>query len=506
MKLAFLSLLFTILFQSGMAQKIIFSEHRNDESSDINFEVIGKQGNNILVYKNIRWKHVMGVYNEEMKLVSNERLKFMPDKTFNVDFVTYPDHFFMIYQFQRGNVVHCMAVRLGNDGNPVSEPFQIDTSRIGAFADKRIYTVIPSEDRSRILVYKMLRRGDNLTLVPKVYNNRMELEDSSRHVLSFNERRDVYSELSITNNGSLIFTRGRKRGNQDNIFQLKALIYENESDTLREEEIPLGEKFIDEVLIKIDNQNRTYILNSLFCNELRGNITGLFTAGLSWEKPDEVATAFNYFPDTLRRKMNNQGEYSAAFNNVYLRNVILKRDGGFIINLEDFYMRTTGNNFGRSRYDYLYNYPYSNYNDYYYYNPSYYNYYRPFYYRNLSTTHYYYDNILALSINNKFSVDWNTLLVKKQGDVETDNFLSFSNIITGGEIHYLFMEAERRNQVVINYGLSGSGMLTRYGTLKGNSSGYSFMPRLSRQVSASQVVLPCMYRGYIAFALVDFSR
>lgn len=173
--------------------------------------------------------------------------------------------------------------------------------------------------------------------------------------------------------------------------------------------------------------------------------------------------------------------------------------------ISDFSMRVTGNAFGRSRYDYLYNYPYGGFNDYYYYNPSYYNYYRPFYYRNQTTTHYFYDNILIMSLDPNFKVQWNAMVIKKQGDVETDNFLSFSNIISGGEIHYLYMEPEKRNQVVINNGLSPSGKLTRYGTLKGNVSGYSFMPKLSKQVGANQVILPCLYRGYIAFAKVDFS-
>lgn len=487
------------------AQKIIFSDHRTDESSDINFEIIGKQGNHYLVYKNIRWKHVMGVYDENMKMVSNDRLKFMPEKTFNVDIVAYPEYFFMIYQYQKGNVVHCKAVKMDNNGNVLSEPFHLDTSRIGAFAEKRIYSTVSSEDKNHILVYKMLRKNDQLTLVAKVYDRLMNLTDSSRHILNYNERRDVYGELSIDNAGSFVFAHERMKGNQENVWQLNFFMHPLKQDSLTKVPVPLGEKYIDEVMIKIDNLNKTYLLNSLFCNELKGNITGLFTAGMPWTNVREVATAFNYFPDSVRSKMNNEGQFNSAFNNVYLRNVIMKRDGGFIINLEDFSMRVTGNAFGRSRYDYLYNYPYGGYNDYYYYNPSYYNYYRPFNYRNQTTTHYYYDNILIMSLDPNFKTEWNAMVIKKQGDVETDNFLSFSNIISGGEIHYLYMEPEKRNQVVINNGLSPSGKLKRYGTLKGNVSGYSFMPKLSRQVGANQVILPCLYRGYIAFAKVDFS-
>lgn len=505
MKIIRILAVFVFIFNQAFSQQIIFSEHRNDESSEINFEIIGRQGSNYLVYKNIRWKHVMGVYDEQMKLVSNDRLKFMPDKTFNVDFITYPDHFYMVYQYQKGNVVYCMGVKMNNEGEPMAESFHLDTSRIGAFADKRIYSVVSSEDKSHILVYKMLRKNDHLTLVSKVYDNSMRLQDSSRHLLNFNDRKDIYSELSIDNEGTFLFAHEKTKGKQESVWQLDLLYHPLKRDTLSRVQVPLSEKFIDEVMIKVDNRNRGYVINSLFTNEVRGNITGLFTAGMPWNKPAELSTAINYFPDSIRAKMNNEGNYNTAFNDIYIRNIIMKRDGGFVINMEDFSMRVTGNAFGRSRYDYLYNSPYG-YHDYYHYNPSYYQYYRPFYYRNQTTTYYYYDNILVLSLDKTYRTEWNALMIKKQGDVETDNFLSFSNVVKGGEIHYFFMEAEKKNQVVMNNGLSSSGKLTRYGTLKGNSSGYQFMPKLAKQVGPSQIILPCLYRGFIAFARVDFTE
>lgn len=48
--------------------------------------------------------------------------------------------------------------------------------------------------------------------------------------------------------------------------------------------------------------------------------------------------------------------------------------------------------------------------------------------------------------------------------------------------------------------------MKRYATLKSYEAGYEFMPKLSKQVGVRQVIMPCIYRGSIAFAKIDFSE
>jgi len=47
-----------------------------------------------------------------MKSKDKVDLDFMPDKTINVDFVAYPDFAYIIYQFQKRNILHCMAAAI----------------------------------------------------------------------------------------------------------------------------------------------------------------------------------------------------------------------------------------------------------------------------------------------------------------------------------------------------------------------------------------------------------
>jgi len=111
-------ILFFIAPQNIFAQKVTYSDYgRQDNNSNLNFEIIGKMNSNILVYKNINKEHnitLMGA--ADMQIIGNEPLDFIPQKTFNIDFITYPDHFYMIYQYQKKNVLYCMGVNMDANG------------------------------------------------------------------------------------------------------------------------------------------------------------------------------------------------------------------------------------------------------------------------------------------------------------------------------------------------------------------------------------------------------
>src|SRR5678815_902049 len=79
------------------AQRISYSVPEKDDYRTLNFEVIGKVGGNFLVYKNVRNKNAVSVYDNGMELKERIDLDFIPERTINVDFVPYSDYFFVIY-------------------------------------------------------------------------------------------------------------------------------------------------------------------------------------------------------------------------------------------------------------------------------------------------------------------------------------------------------------------------------------------------------------------------
>ncbi|MGZ8537887.1 MAG: hypothetical protein ACXWV9_06450, partial [Flavisolibacter sp.] len=147
---------FALIASSVFAQRIVYSEPERDDSRKMNFEIIGKVSGNFLIYKNIRNKNYIAVYNNELEQTAKEELNYLPeDRLINVDFFPYADFSYMVYQFQKKNVIYCNAVKLDGNGKKVNDIITLDTTHIGWTVNNKIYSTISSEDKSKLMVFKI---------------------------------------------------------------------------------------------------------------------------------------------------------------------------------------------------------------------------------------------------------------------------------------------------------------------------------------------------------------
>ena len=483
------------------AQKVTYSDYDKEDNKDMNFEIIGKMSGNYVIYKNIRWKHRITLLNNEMELKENISLDFMPDKTFNVDFIIYPDFFYMVYQYQKKNILYCMSVKMDGNGKKITEPVLIDTTRIPVLADNKIYTTICSEDKQKIVVFKVHKKSDNYTIVSMLYDNNFQLLHKNRQGISLDDRRDNYDNFAVDNDGNFVFTKDTKTGSRESSSYLNLVTLAPTEDTFAYHPINLEKHFIDEISMKPDNMNKRYLIYALYSKKSRGSIEGLFTT--AWVRMNNLPTATSFIPinDSIRDEAKQEGQLRFALDDFFIRQSVLKKDGGYILIAEDYSAQVRNNGFNSwNRWD---NNPYYySPNSYYYYN-RYYGYYRPMSsFSNQQSTRYYYNNILILSIDKFGREEWSRVIHKDQYDDDNDNFLSYSTMTSGGEIHFLF-NTNNKNQIIADNSITPYGEIHRNPTLKSLEKGYEFMPRLSKQITAKQIIVPCSYRGIICFAKVD---
>lgn len=497
--LSFLALIFSMQL---FAQEILYSPTHREDDVDIFFDILGKVGNNFIVYKGSGTRHFLQVLDNNMNELSNERLKFLDDRLLNIDFVVHPDYFYLIYQKQKNRIIYCNAAKFDNQGRMIGNEFTLDTTKVGMFDNNKIYSTAISEDKKKVLVYKMRFVGDELTLVTKRLDENLATIDSLRYVFHYNKYRDVYTDLQIANDGSIVFAKQITKGNRETSNNAEIFTIPEKAATYQSVNFNWEDKFIDEVRIKIDNLNKHFLVNSFYYNKKNGNIEGLFTATVN-QYAEVEKQAFINFPDSLRARIS-EGKYRSAFDDMFVRNTFLKKDGSFILVAEDYSSQTSGSNW--NRWDYLYGNPYY-YNNYYNYYPGYYNYYRPYsYYDRNRVTRYTYNNMMLLSIDSSLKPVWTNIILKKQTDDNNENYLSYGYVNVGKEIYFLFLEKVRNQQVVSNQALTADGEITRYATLKSREKGYHFMPRFTKQVGLYEVIMPVVYRGLICFAKIDFSK
>jgi hypothetical protein len=503
------SLFFTIVivcmnFQPALGQKIVYSERDRDDNRRITFEVIGKVAGNYLIYKNSRGKNYVSVYDNDMKQVAREEQDYIPDdRLINIDFFPYTDHAYLVYEYQKKNVVYCEAVKIDGNGKKISDIIDIDTSHIGFAGSNKIYSVISSEDRNQLMVFKVNSRNKSKYLLSTVLLDKDLVKRKSTRVhIPMDERYDYLGEFNVDNDGDFVFAKFSRSSN-DNI--VKALMYWKPamSDSFAVTDLGLDKIYLDELKIKVDNTNKRYFLTSFYYKQKRGNIEGFYF--FVWDKTTGKTAMENtvVLGDELRHEARGSANTKMAFNDFFIRNIIVKKDGGFIIGSESYYTSSRLNNW--SRWDYLYGAPYSSGLDYYSYSPFYNSWYWRNRYNSNQAVRYHADNIVILSFDNTGKVEWSNVVHKEQSDDLSDDMVSYQVMNTGGQLHFLFYQEEKKARLLHDYIIDPSGKLNRNPTLKNLDRNFEFMPKYGKQVSARQMIIPVYDGNYICFAKIDYN-
>ncbi len=494
---------------SADAQRIYYSEIERDDYRQMNFEIIGKVGGNINVYKNYKSRNDISVYFNDMKLKNKVNLEFMPDKVINVDFVAYADYYFMVYQHQRRNVMYCTMVKMNGEGKMVTDPLVIDTSHLSSMNENKVYSLIASDDKQKIMVFKVNRQNDKSSILTTLlYNSSFEpLHKSVITTRGASARDEMFTDFILDNDGDLIYGRSLRTGNRENISKFDLAIKRATEDSLQINNFPLVDKSLDEVKIKADNFNKNVIITSFYFKQKKGNIEGLYS--VVWDKFGRSKISETSFPftDTLRLDARSENtSLKLAFNDYFIKQIIPTRDGGFAVLSEMYY--TTSRSTGWNRWDYLYGYNSFMPMDFYYspYNSMGYNrgwdpYNR---WNSGSSVRHFAENIMIFFFNKEGKLMWSNTVRKTQFDDNTDMFISYQIFNTGSAVRFLFNQLERRERMLSSVTANAGGEVNREPTLRNLDKGYDFMPRFGKQVGLKELVVPCMYKNYICFAKLDF--
>jgi hypothetical protein len=486
------------------SQKIVYSEPERDDSRRLDFEIVGKISGNFLIYKNIRSKNWISILDNDMKQIGKVDQDYLPDNdnVINVDFFPYSDFCYMIYQFRKRNILHCVAAKIDGNGHKIGDLVELDTTQINFGADSKIYSVVTSEDKSKIMVFKINSRNKRLyTITTILLDDKLTLLKKSRLSMPMDDRDDYLSEFQLDNDGDLIFSKF-DRVNNENIGTAAFVIKYAQADSFMVKQLNLEKTYLDEVRIKPDNYNKRYFITSFYYKQRRGNVDGYYFYIWDKQAAKPIIEDTIVFSEELRREARGNSSTKGAFNDYFIRNIVTRKDGGFIISSEAYYTTSRGNSW--NRWNYLYGSPYLRSYDYYYYSP-YYNSYWWNRWNDGQSVRYQAENIAILSFDSSGRKEWSVIIAKDQFDDQSDDMISYQVMNTGGELHFLFNQLEKRVQLLNDFSLEPGGKIHRNPTLKNLDKGYDFMPKYAKQVSARQMIIPCISRNYICFAKIEYN-
>jgi hypothetical protein len=499
----------SVLFIAGSldAQSIFYSEPDKNETKQANFDIIGRFGEKVLVFKNLKSASYISVYDPQMKLVENVALEFMPPRVLEYDILAFNEHSFIFYQYQQRNIAYLMGVKIGPDGKPLSTPVELDTTHINYNANRRVYSVIASEDKKKFMAFKINSRDEqNFIFETSLYAPDLSAIHSSKLNLVMNDEFDFLTDFYLDNDGTLVFGRGRRRGAEENITQFYLVTKAEKADTFGIKELKYEGISLDEVKLRIDNNHQRYLFTAFYYKGRRNtNIEGV--ANAMYDRAQNEWTVRNVIPlsDELRADAVSDNSLKTAFNDYFISQILIRRDGGFIMNAEAVYTTSRGSqNF--NRWD-MFGNPYGmggawggwgsggmgGFGS-------------PYYGSGAwgSSTRYHADNIMVLVFDKEGTLSMSNVIRKNQFDDQSDAMVSYQIINTGSALHYLYNSYDKRVVSLSYQTIDTEGKVTRNPNMRTLDPKYQFMPRYSRQVASRTIILPCIVRNSLCFARIDF--
>lgn len=518
-----LILTLTLLVLHATGQTLIHSKPEVKDFDRFRFHIITRNDNRLVVYKAVYFNTTANtgplllhsapggsiiesdicVYDSLMEQVSETRLA-LPKEISGTDFIVYDDFFYLFYQYLRGHNVYCMAAKVDFNGRQLGPPVCLDsTHNVDFNYQSQIYAVINSEDRQRIMVFKLNGGPTTGTILSTaLFDSQLHELHRTNHGINL-KGGEYLSEFHLDNKGNLLFvglSHTLDRGKPENaiLFNLKPV-----GDSLDYAYVLSGTVYLDDVHLLIDNTRGRYILSSFYTPDSQGDVEGIFLQIRDAAGTRPARTTFTILSDSLRRAVHDRGKLRKVFNDYYVQSMHLLADGSFTIETQElvqspeptYYNRwnhipyrgiqRVGSNF--LFYDAWEKDHYFPWND----------------WRLVDLPGLHYSTVSFISTAGLVArfdptgiIKWINRFTIPQRDIKHDR-LGYTSIVADGRLYFIYNETIRNKQFLSGQCIDAGGELntdTRFKedhALTGQSSDYSYYPRLAEQVGADELIIPC---------------
>lgn len=538
---SFLSFIAFILagLQGVAAQSYVMSGIEKTDKDQMQYEVLGKVDGRYWIYKNNEGIATIAQYNEQMQLVQQNDLAFLPKKLNALEFVTKSNRVYAFYQFQAATTLYAMVAELDEKGQLVGQPIIVDTAeKIRPGARTKVFNLIESQDRSKLLLFSVNTTNPaSIKIKTMALNTPFALLNEATISINAQNKKSNLSDFALDNKGNLFCLRNVEQPNAAPVVSL--LYMAADGSEVVETPIVNNSLILDDIRLKLNNANGTVLINSFYATEKKGNIEGMYT--FIWDiatKQNMVSNA-SRFSDALRDAVTDKRNLKNAFDHFYFDQVQPNADGGFTIIAEA--ATTSSNRNAFSRWDYFWGGPF--------YNPfifSYWN--RPFGFYpwarfgwgmmggpwgwggwgpgwglgwgggfgmmgpwgwgggfggfGYPSVTYTAGKVAILNFDAKANIQSVKTIDKQQSDMNVDQFIGYGQINNGAGTNFLYYQKSKGVRQLVHQQLNASGAIIKGNPILINEKQVEWMPRSLKQVGDKEAILPYQTKGKLGFAKI----
>ncbi len=481
-----IALLFTCV-PSASAQEITYSAYQKYDLRQGDFSVVGKTAGRLYTYRSTSEGYFLDAWDDSMQLTATVILDFFPTKIYETRFIAYTDKIIVIYQsLERGKVVQ-HAAKLNGQGRLQGTPLNLDSAKTGFFGPARSYfSSAVSDDKHYLAVYAANAHGSNIDLSATILDDNLQGAGRFTHVYENGERVEA-GDAMIGNDGTLYIPAMTPISYQGFLSTLKLLSVKRGERQVITAQLPLSGNYAASPYLRIDNSKARIYFGGFYSSKKNGNYEGILYA--IYDPASNTFSSQRMIPFSAELK-NNTGERNTkrAFNNYKTRQLIVKTDGGFVLNAESYATseRSTGSPYGYGSGFY----PMS---------------YGPFMNTGRTIREYRYEDVLVLSCNGEGAIEWNAFVRKDQYSQEDGGlFSSYALLNTGGSLSFLYNNLSGRRSSIQLATLDGEGKTEIRSLAMNGADDPDWIPKSGRQVSGHELIVPCIRKRQICFVKLSF--
>lgn len=533
MKRIFLSVLsFAVFSLSVYAQSINYAAVNKEDVERMNFEILGKAADNYLVYKEVKGNHRISVYDHNMQLREEVPLTILPkrDDLLDISFYNVDNRRYLLFQHQEGAIVYLKSVPIEANGRVLEKPSVLDTTMIAYKTDNKIYSIITSNDGSKLMAFKINKKDKSLfRFTTKLFDAGLQPLSESRFSLPMEYKGDYLTGYSVANDGSYAFVKYHRQTN-GNIVDATLIEKPAGADEYKEHSLNVNDLFLDDIKLMVDDANNRYLLSSFYSTKKRGDIEGLYIYGFEKNTGKVAFEKTTLFDEDLKKRARGRSGKN-AFNNFFINNIIVNGDGSFTVASEELYNTNDWDRWGYwggwgpgwgwggmgigmwggwgPGWGWGWNrwggwWPYS--------------YYSPFFYRSYwwggwgpgwggpgwggNSQQFNAGNIAIISFDAQGNKTWDKVIVKSQSENNTDGSISYQ-VLPGTDGIVFLMNNSGKISDLENIRISNDGTVHKGQPIKAQDKKIDFMPKYGKQTGPTELIVPYSYKRNISFAKVE---
>jgi len=444
-------------------------------------DLIGKVGQNLLVYKKNADTHEILIYSKDVKEKVKKEIKLASKRARIQKIVQHKDNFTVIYKYLKKNKIHIVAHQYDENATLLDSTYLkvIELKGVTSFSKE----IELSQNKRYALIHDTDMESRMFTLVFDLKTMKTVWEKTFRP-RDIDYDKEFYQKI-IDNNGNayFLFEKDNKRSKNKkarfNIFHYSVI-----ENSAKQFDISTNGFSWYDILFTYDNLNQQLIGTGFYTDNRYGEANGTYFIKVDPKNEENIVRGHTPFDvkhlvTVLGKKNSNRID---GFGDVDIREVILRSDGGVLLVAErNFYYqrRAYGLNSGFEPANRVGN--------------------------GYNIVDYYFNDILLYSISANGELEWKDLLRKRQtSQDDMGAYSSFFLLKTTKNLRFLYNDEIRFNTNVYEYVVAGRGPFDRNNVLNTEKDKLYIQMSEAVQVSANAAIFPSVRRNDFKLVKVSF--